>query len=143
LLKFFQYFQSLKGDWELNREISDGSRLEGSARFTLQSSNQFLLEETGKLTLPDGASVQAHRNWIWQFEAENKLNVFYAENPPRLYHALFLKQENSRWIATARHECAPDIYDGMYIFRENFFEIRQTILGPKKDFKIESLYERA
>lgn len=139
---FSGFFENYEGNWQLDRIISDGSRLAGFAKVSRISENLLLFEETGNLEMQGGEVVSANRSWRWETQKNAFLNVYYDETPLRLYHALELAWFDGAWEASAEHRCGEDVYAGEYRFEKNLIEIDQTVKGPNKDYSLGSVYQR-
>lgn len=138
---FEEVFNSLAGEWFLRRSISSGECLQGRATISHAGTNRLFVSEEGDLRLADGGSVPASRNWVWRFE-EGSLEIFFDEEPLRLYHEVELIAEADCWRGEASHDCPPDIYRGEYLFRHDAIMVEQTVLGPRKDYRIISEFSR-
>ncbi len=144
---FEGFFSGLTGDWRLTREISDGSRFEGLARFTDTSPNRYLLQENGQLVLQNSVTLKAMREWQWIYCGNGLLEIRYsAKNGGGTYHQIgllaFENPEGQLWQGEAFHHCGNDIYTGLYNLAENSLNIRHEINGPKKELVIRSHFFR-
>lgn len=139
---FEDIFKNLAGEWGLTRNISSGEHFTGTANFTSVSNSAFILIENGELKTQDGNTITATREWHWAYAPESQLTISYNESPLRLYHQLSLNIKNQICCGEATHLCTPDTYIGEYEFSENQIRIEQKISGPKKDYRVRSLFER-
>jgi len=131
-----QVFDRLEGRWALARSIEgkDPIRMQGVARFTRAGPRQLLYREEGSVTLADGRSLQAHREYIFERTADG-FEVHFREEPPRLFHRIRLARLADALAGAAPHLCAPDHYDSSYRFlADGRFEIRHAVQGPRKDY---------
>ncbi len=140
--QFETCFKSLAGSWVLEREISTGETLSGKAVFERISNTAFLLREVGELTLLNGSSIPASRNWFWYLSENSVLEITYDEARLQDYHLISLSSEDDGWTGSAQHLCGADIYSGEYCFFNNSFEINQTVKGPNKDYSVTSFYSK-
>lgn len=138
---FNDYFSSLGGEWILTRSVSSGETLEGALEFISIDQSAFRVVEVGELRISDGNLISATRQWIWKF-SDDGLQIFFDEEPLRLYHQLRPTESGGTWTAEGYHDCAPDIYSGEYRFSLNKITIRQDVMGPRKDYQIISNYSR-
>ncbi len=138
---FDAYFKSLAGSWSLERTISSGEKLNGKAVFEIISDTAFLMREEGELTLLSGASIRASRNWYWHLVDNKRLEITYNAERDQDYHLIALRYEEGLWRGQAEHLCGADLYEGYYQFCNNQFEIKQTVKGPAKDYRICSIYK--
>lgn len=130
------------GTWQLTREISTGERFNGSVELSWLDNTSMRFEETGQLELADGTQIEGHRNWIWRFKSSGKLEIYYDETPPRLYHSILLKSEDECLKGSAEHHCANDLYHGQYEISRSQIKTIQTVTGPSKDYQIVSHYSK-
>lgn len=144
---FGELFGKLAGEWQLTREISDGTRFEGLARFTAISDNSYRLEETGQLYLQKFRSLNAMREWQWILQFGDHLDIRYpAEQGGGMYHhvelAIITGPSEKIWQGTARHDCGDDVYIGHYRLAADHLDIGHRINGPNKDLTIKSQFAR-
>lgn len=126
----------------MERKISTGEKLIGKAVFENISDTAFLLREEGELLLLSGSVINASRQWYWHLCEGDGLEVTYDSKRAEAYHSLKPKLEEGLWQGTADHLCGADCYQGYYWFGENKFGIDQTIKGPAKDYKVQSVYSK-
>lgn len=138
---FDAYFKSLTGSWFLERKISSGETLNGKAVFEAISDTAFLMREEGELTLVNGSRINASRQWYWHFNNPNTLQITYDAAGHQDYHLIALRYKQGLWRGQAGHLCDADLYQGYYQFCNNQFEIKQTVKGPAKDYRICSIYK--
>lgn len=138
---FDKYFEGLAGSWVLKREISSGETVDGRVEFLADEEGGFLVDEAGQMRLPNGHSVSAKRRWRWYYNLSSLL-VYFDENPLRLYHDVKISANDDHWLGDAEHLCHPDTYCGAYQFFDDQIVITQDVLGPKKDYRIRSIYCR-
>lgn len=143
-LKFSLLFKSWSGEWTLIREISPEFHFEGLATFEALSANTYLLRETGLLYQASKPAMTANRSWHWELVGENQLKISYDEKPPRLYHALNMQfdEEQGGWTGQGLHVCAPDEYRGSYHLSGDKLESVQDVSGPKKSYRVHSVFKR-
>ncbi len=138
---FFQVFQKLEGSWRLERRISDGSVLEGTATFAKKGSRSYLLHEQGDL-VRNAQIFQATRTWIWDVDEAGNLEIRFDEPGYRLYHRLELNEREKAWCCEAEHICGRDRYVGEYRISPRLIVSTQRISGPNKNISIKSFYRR-
>jgi hypothetical protein len=128
---------AFEGSWRLSRRIEDNragltGRLEGEARFA-PGQGGLVLTETGLLRYGEGAPLQAERRYLWRAEADG-IAVFFEDGRP--FH----------WFSEARsaasHDCPPDLYTVSYDFGDwpESWSALWQVSGPRKDYRMESLY---
>lgn len=140
--RFQDVFVTLNGTWKLVREISDGSRFVGNADFTFLCKDKIRLCEDGILTLPDLKEIPASRSWLWEVRRNNLLDIFYDEEPPRPYHSVPVKYIGKEFSGEADHLCDRDLYSGSYTIAKDRIEIAHRVSGPKKDYRLVSVFSR-
>ena len=138
--EFANIFNQFAGVWSLERKISSGENLNGKAVFERVSHTVFLLREEGELTLQNGTSINAARDWYWHLLSSQELEITYDETGQEKYHLLDLSLKNDNWLGSSDHLCGDDHYFGSYKFDINSFQIKQTIKGPNKNYSVESNY---
>ena len=127
------------GAWQLNRQILQSSGeaflFKGQANFTWSDSH-LLYHESGLVTAPDGRALQAERTYLWRQQAGGKIDVLFDDN--RYFHTFSTAEPR------AEHLCGDDHYVVNYVF-DNWpsWESTWQVTGPRKDYKMKSLYQRA
>lgn len=129
-----------EGTWTLSRRIEDrlgrqAGRFEGRAVLA-PGGDGLVYEEAGTLTLGAAAPMQATRRYLWRAEG-GLIAVEFDDG--RHFHAFDPNADRPE----AHHDCAPDVYDVRYDF-DNWPEWRAVweVRGPRKDYRMESLYRR-
>ena len=128
------------GHWQLMRRIEDAragltGRLAGEARFE-PGQGGLVLTETGVLRYGEGAPLQAERRYLWRAEAGG-IAVFFDDG--RAFHRFSADRTE------ASHDCAPDLYRVRYDFTDwpERWGALWHVSGPRKDYRMESLYSRS
>lgn len=129
------------GVWALSREISqsDGktARFEGEALFT-PGADGLCYDEKGTLQIAGAAPMQAERRYLWRASGE-RIAVFFADGRP--FHSFGLTDTNAD--TTAAHWCDPDDYRVRYDFTGwPVWRADWRVKGPRKDYRMTSLYRR-
>jgi Family of unknown function (DUF6314) len=139
---FSGWFASLPGTWRLKRRYTDGSRFEGTARF-LDAHGTMLLAETGSLRICAGRNLEAARNWAWHLRGADGVHIHFRD-PARnyLYHDVQVKACANGWTGNAGHDCGADHYRGWYRFENDRIVVRQSVLGPHKNYAFVTHYLR-
>jgi len=135
-------FDRLEGAWQLMRTIEGQAEMQGVALFTREGPDSLHYREDGRVRLANGQSFDGHR--AYRFErAPDGLAVFFAETPPRLFHAIALTADGDGWTGAATHLCTPDTYESRYRFlADGRFVIRHTVHGPRKAYVSETVFTR-
>ncbi len=128
------------GRWRLLRRIDDrlnrtAGRLDGTAAFRAEGVG-LLCEERGALSYAGGPPVEAVRRYFWRGAPAGRIAVAFADG--RRFHSFALGA-----AATARHDCAPDLYLVSYDFADwPRWRAEWTVTGPRKDYVSVSDYVR-
>lgn len=135
-------FDMLRGRWRLTRKIADraaglNGRFEGVAIFLTTAAPLSLdYRETGTLSFGPFEHA-AERQYRWRFRAPDRASVFFDDG--RFFHTL----RPMNGIAEVHHDCAPDRYEGRYVFEApDRWTQAWRVAGPRKDYDMESLFER-
>ncbi len=125
------------GRWRLNRRIRDDrsgrdGRLRGMASFAPRGAT-LLYREWGELTM-GGVAMAAEQSHFWRQEGTRICVVF---NDGRPFHCF----EPGVATPSARHDCAPDIYDVSYdLGGWPEWRAEWRVRGPRKDYVMTSAY---
>jgi Family of unknown function (DUF6314) len=127
------------GRWRITRQIDDhhagvAGQFAGWAEF-VAGGDGLVLTETGRLCYGGAAPMRAERRYIWRADGPG-VAVFFADGRP--FH----------WFSTAapeaHHDCPPDTYDVAYDFGAwPCWKSRWAVTGPRKDYVMQSRYDRA
>ncbi|KAF2463507.1 uncharacterized protein BDR25DRAFT_272942 [Lindgomyces ingoldianus] len=160
-------FRGMQGNWTLRRKIDSkspaapGGTLKGTAAFhpRIPSSPEFAAEylyiEQGTFTTDNGYSFPATRRYVYRYnEASDKITAWFVkedgESVERFFNQMEFQESTDSgkgWIANGSHWCDPDTYKSSSEFRFrgaalDCFGITYDVSGPKKDFTMESWYQR-
>ena len=135
-------FDGLAGAWDLDRTIEGKATMVGIAEFKLLETGQLKYREEGRIHLADGQAFDGHREYVFE-RSPDGFSVFFAENPPRLFHAIAIAREGDALVGSAGHLCVADHYDSVYRFRaDGSFVIQHTVNGPRKDYLSRTEFRR-
>ncbi|WP_424964478.1 DUF6314 family protein [Dinoroseobacter sp. S375] len=135
-------FAAFEGVWQIQREIADAlsgpGRFTGRAQISPMGAGALRYAEEGRLTLAQGTSFTAARQYHWTEEPEEGgVAVHFADG--RFFHRFSLGAQ-----AEAAHFCDPDQYDVTYDFADwPRWQARWRVTGPRKDYVMTSRYARA
>ena len=132
-------FSRLRGEWVLTRTVGHDGVMTGRAAFTDKpgASSSLLYTEQGINRLPGGEEFDFFQNYLYQSD-DAGLHVFFADG--RTFHTLDFETDRR---AKARHLCGNDLYQGTYAFHDDdHFSVTWSVKGPKKDFVIQTKYNR-
>ncbi len=106
----------------------------GIAKFKRQGPDTLEYLEEGCVLLADGKAFNAHREYRFE-RAPRGFAVFFAEDPPRLFHPIELVRDGDALAGSATHQCAPDVYASNYRFlADGTILICHAARGPRKDY---------
>ncbi len=133
-------FNEFEGRWRMSRRIEDAQAgstgtFDGIACFTACEGG-YDYEEAGELRLPDQAGLQANRRYIWKNSGDG-VDVCFDDGSD--FHHIDLQGR----VATAWHDCPPDLYEVSYNF-SHWPEWRSIwrVRGPRKDYTMLTDYWR-
>jgi hypothetical protein len=136
----------LAGRWAIEREVEGpGATLRGAASLLPDGPGALLYKETGRLTLPDGRSLEAYRSYRYRFVA-GAVEIDFDDGPDRgrlFVRLVFGPLTAGRAEASAVHYCGADAYHVHY--RLNLpaaFETDIAVSGPSKAYRAVSRYRR-
>ena len=134
----------LAGSWSFERDIEGQGCMLGLATFTALDAQSVAYREQGRLRLRNGTELEASREYIFR-RTDRGFEVFFNENPPRLFHAVSLSASvREELTGSSSHRCNLDHYRSTYTFRPNgSFVIRHVVSGPRKDYTMVTIYHRA
>ena len=128
------------GRWRVTREITDraaghAGRFEGEATLSPEGEALRYLEN-GVLTLPGAPPMAATRVYLWH-PAPGGVAVHFDDG--RFFHAIALDGPRPE----AMHDCPPDTYRVAYDFTGwPVWRAVWDVTGPRKDYRMASLYTR-
>jgi hypothetical protein len=139
-------FYSLKGNWQLNRTISHHGTMTGVANLTLVNTSELFYREEGLFASGITRQVfKVYREYLYQYK-QNQIDVFHVENhqPTLLLHTLHFIDDAQKDVlkAVAHHECGRDVYQAVYLFYVNQFQLTYLVKGPYKDYTITTMFDR-
>ena len=128
-----------QGVWALRRTIVDrrdgqNGTLAGQAVFMTTQPDHLTYEETGRLTLESGVTLEAQRRYQWVFAAGAVIVTFEDGRP---FHS-FTPEGHA---AGTDHPCGDDFYTVRYDFTAwPVWRAVWTVKGPRKDYVSTSTY---
>ena len=121
------------GTWRLERWAVDqgtGAKSAFAGQATIRADGGY--SEHGQLTLPNGQSVRAERQYLWR-DGVNGIQVYFTDGRP--FHVIHPQSPK------AQHWCAPDMYHVSYDFSEfPIWRSKWIVQGPKKNYVMRSCY---
>jgi Family of unknown function (DUF6314) len=135
--------KKLAGSWSFDRVIEGQATMRGIATFTALERDSLAYREQGELRLLNGTELRAEREYIFS-RSDRGFEVFFKENPPRLFHEIALANRAGRGMSgDATHLCNLDTYRSTYMFLpDGRFVIRHVVSGPRKDYTMTTTYSR-
>lgn len=140
-------FHFLEGVWKVQREFKGSYRGEftGQATFEPQAGEPSAYEyaEQGELTDAEGKRFDARQRYRYRL-TEGQVQVLKQEDSDWIVmHSLDFEMEDGIATAAHVHLCGQDNYATVYrIDFSGFWEISYTVNGPKKDYRISTVYVR-
>ena len=131
--------QDFLGDWTLHRTIKDrlhghDGTLEGVAAFSEKDATHLIYDEAGTLTLENGTTLEATRQYLWAFTPEMVTVSFWDGG---LFHQ-FVPSDHAEGTD---HPCGDDFYTVRYDFTTwPHWRAVWTVTGPRKDYVSTSTY---
>jgi len=130
------------GRWIVSRTSNNMPFFEGEAIFTQLGVNFLHYFEEGKVIYPNGFETTSYQNYYFELKG-NAFSVFFDESKMRLFHHIELKQNGHEYFGAASHLCINDLYDSSYNFiHEDNWSLHHKVQGPRKDYKLVTLYTR-
>lgn len=127
----------LHGEWTITRTVGQGGVMKGSAAFVETAPDTLAYSETGQNHLPDGTVLDFYQSYVYRNDNDG-MHADFTDGRP--FHTLEFENEKR---AKARHLCGNDLYEGTYAFHdEDHFTLTWSVKGPKKDFVIQTKYNR-
>jgi len=129
------------GAWSLSRRIDDRLSgqtgvFEGTAQFTPQGDNGAHYAERGMLRLGDAPAMAAEREYFWDFRTD-RIAVTFSDGRE------FIVFRPKGRDAEAVHLCDPDVYRVVHDFTGwPRWQAIWTVTGPRKDYRMRSVYDR-
>lgn len=138
-------FSDLSGEWQFSREIDDHTRFLGKAIFKVLNgfANTLHYREEAQITSEAGKQQQSYREYLYKLVNDNTIDVYFYSDNKIQGHFIKLQFDNNQNSVSASHVCKQDIYTMEYFFGiDNEFRIQCRVKGPKKNFKINTIFER-
>lgn len=141
-----QVFRFLEGDWAIRRRFEGnyGGSFSGKGRFTaeeLADVPTYRYDEEGELKDAEGKHFDAKQSYRYSLEA-GKLQVQKREDSGWvLMHELDFSDDGGMATASHLHLCGQDRYATEYrVDLTGTWEVNYTVAGPKKDYRIHSVF---
>lgn len=142
-------FRFLEGRWSVRRHFEgsyEGS-FSGEAFLAPVAGEEstYRYTEQGKLTDGEGKQFDAGQSYLYRL-AEGKLRMLKRGEPEWVVmHDLEFREDGRLATATHSHLCGQDHYTATYRIDldAETWEVAYDVTGPKKDYRIRSVYSRA
>lgn len=148
-----EIFNNFVGEWKLSRIINLESKLNcykayGSAHFRRSNEEDNLLLYAEELIInynqddnPDRnlnkTQIKAVQSYKYAFDnSKNVINKLFKDG--RHFYELDVREGT----AHAKHMCINDSYVADYVFNKNKFSLTYSVSGPKKDYIIQTIFEK-
>lgn len=136
-------FNSIIGEWLVERVITPGGSFEGKAVFERKADGVLDYKEEGRLTLDNGKVLKPTKSYQWRLES-GSIVIYFNDGVTKgeLFHRLEFTNDAS---ATAKHLCSPDTYNSEYGFADmpRSFTITHEVDGPNKRYVSVSAFTKA
>jgi hypothetical protein len=135
-------FGTLHGSWSFVRSVSGQAEMTGRASVSALDLHTALYEERAEIHLVDGNRLHGERRYVYRASPTGFEVLFHDSGD--LFHALhFVEQSDGSFSASARHQCAADLYLSTYrVGEDGFFNVRHIVSGPRKEYTIQTDYSR-
>ena len=134
------YFQ---GDWKLHRVISGFGEMAGQATFRLNSGNDPRLDYKEAVMLPSVGEQKANAFREYEYRMTDAgFDIFFSDGATKdqLFLSFVFAQAST---LTSHHLCIKDHYNAEFVFlSDNEFELSFSVVGPKKDYSIQTRFTR-
>ena len=142
-VKASEILNYFSGHWQIRRHISDQPEMRGDAEFRASPGAGGQLHYVERLSWagPNGQPIQAQRAYTYR-RTDTGLAIDFADgvNPGALFLAFDFEQASE---LTSHHLCIADHYDGRFVFHSmDSFELSFQVVGPHKDYRINSRFQR-
>lgn len=141
------FFEILKGTWIFKRKISANGVVNGVAEFKQIKPEVLNYSENGVWQV-SGQTINIYQKYQYHYDSQTDvISVYFAEEKPRFFYEINIlppDEKNSTDIsATAEHQCQQDHYKAQYsILNKNQFSLFYYVSGPKKNYTIQTEFER-
>ena len=116
--------------------------MSGIASFVVAGEGGLLYRESGEVRLHDGTRLRGEQCYFYKAIA-NGFAVYFRDSAELFQRVTFSTAENGVWAGQAKHLCKADVYASRYVFYGNgTFEVRHAVRGPRKDYSIQTRYQR-
>ncbi len=132
----------LCGEWQMVRRVWGVARLRGKAVFLPAGDGALLYQEAGTLVTCHGDVSRAWREYIFVL-VEGGFDVYFAEVPRRLFHAVRPVRDGRHTVARCEHLCGDDRYRTLYRWKNaGTLSICHRVTGPRKDYTMVTVYQK-
>lgn len=131
------FFDLIRGEWRLTRVLTDHraditARFDGTLSLTKQEGG-LLAEEQGAWSEAPWGALPGVRRDRWSMDGDQVVVRFDHGGEFHRYTPV------ARGEVQVHHPCGQDFYDGVYCFDlPDMWRLRWQVIGPKKDYHLES-----
>ena len=137
-------FDRLLGDWTVVREIPGYASATGVARIIPIDAETARYEESVRLSLIHGETLNGTQCYLYRQRPDVPLQIqILFCDTAELFQTLAFREEGRLWRATARFLCGADEYESEYRLDEQGWQVQHTVCGPRKNYRIETVYRKA
>ena len=142
-----QVFRFLRGRWLIDRQFGGSycGVFKGVANFVPEpgAARCYQYAEQGELTVGAGQCFHAKQHYCYRLVGESIEVLKHEESNWVVMHQLDFALEDGIATASHLHRCGQDDYvTGYRIDLAGNWEVAYVVQGPKKDYRIDSLYSR-
>lgn len=132
-------FKNLTGTWNVSREIENFGSAAGTATFVYKGENSIHYREDIKVEPFTTDSYEAFREYFYKYDKDDdKITMYFKDL--QLFSELEISGEKK---LSGEHLCGLDNYNVLFNFlSQDKFTTSYHVKGPKKDYKIETTYDR-
>lgn len=130
--------------WSLDRQFDNpkmpGLSASGEARFLLLATNQLYYLEEGVLSA--GGSFSKRYTFTW---VPDGIEVVHDDphNRGQAFQTLVLApNDQGAWMCRASNFCAPDHYQSLWCFAQDYWRMHHDVSGPRKQYGITTMLTR-
>ena len=135
------------GDWRVQRVISGFGEIAGQATFQVNDVRDDYLDFKEAMVLSSAQNkgqdqkLNAFRTYQYRMTDEG-FDIFFSDGATKgdLFLSFAFAQAS---VLTSHHLCIKDHYDAKFEFlSDNEFELSFSVIGPKKDYSIQTQFTR-
>jgi hypothetical protein len=137
-------FEWLLGEWSFVREIPGYASVHGEAKIVPDGDDSARYEETALVSLAQGGTLRAKQCYLHRRlpPPANGIEVRFCDRGELFERLEFSARDDSTLQARARCQCAADVYESVFVVRDERLEVVHVVRGPRKNYCVETVYTR-